>query len=344
MGVNAVGGPNLGLGGLGLGAGGLVNLQGASAPSGPSASEIFALLGKGASQNAGMSSSSGAASLSSLQGLGNTVMAAASGHHGVSHHTHLPHGGLAMGLNSMNLVPGTSSSGLIPGGLSQQAGIESSSLDSSYGLVGLLQVIKSGSADSIHSNSGPKDLSMLAIGTDLHGLSLNLASSDQLFPSFAHPWAEVPVAKEPVYILPNSYRMSQPALKTGHLAKFHESTLLYMFYAMPRDILQAYAAQELYSREWKYHTELKAWFKKDSGQATDSKTPGTSAQQSAWHYWDLGSWSARPYAGAVVTVPASQLAAGFLHDDDAKVKHAAAQPAAVGTTSAPAPSDGIIQR
>ena len=48
-----------------------------------------------------------------------------------------------------------------------------------------------------------------------------------------------------------------PPLKTSHLSKFQLETLFYIFYAMPRDVLQAYAAQELYQRDWQYHRDLK---------------------------------------------------------------------------------------
>ena len=56
--------------------------------------------------------------------------------------------------------------------------------------------------------------------------------------------------------------MQPPALKTGHLSKFQLETLFYIFYALPKDVLQAYAAQELYTREWRYHAESKLWFKR----------------------------------------------------------------------------------
>jgi CCR4-NOT transcriptional regulation complex NOT5 subunit len=47
--------------------------------------------------------------------------------------------------------------------------------------------------------------------------------------------------------------MSPAELKTGHLEKFQLETLFYIFYAMPKDQLQGFAAQELYNRKWKYH-------------------------------------------------------------------------------------------
>jgi CCR4-NOT transcription complex subunit 2 len=38
-----------------------------------------------------------------------------------------------------------------------------------------------------------------------------------------------------------------------------EETLFYIFYSMPHDEAQLYAAEELASRGWAYHKELKAW-------------------------------------------------------------------------------------
>src|SRR6185437_4769396 len=51
---------------------------------------------------------------------------------------------------------------------------------------------------------------------------------------------------EPDYVLPYCYYMQPPALKTSHLAKFKPETRFYIFYNMPKDTLQVYAAKELY--------------------------------------------------------------------------------------------------
>ena len=62
--------------------------------------------------------------------------------------------------------------------------------------------------------------------------------------------------------LPTCYFVNPPALKTGHLSKFTLEILFYIFYGMPKDALQAHAAQELHSREWRYHVEHQLWFKR----------------------------------------------------------------------------------
>jgi CCR4-NOT transcription complex subunit 2 len=108
-----------------------------------------------------------------------------------------------------------------------------------YGLLGLLRVIR----------MTDPDLNTLALGSDLTTLGLNLNSSKPLYATFASPWADGPATSEPQFALPSCYFMAQaPPLKHAHLQKFQLETLFHIFYAMPKDLLQAYAAAELYHR------------------------------------------------------------------------------------------------
>ena len=34
----------------------------------------------------------------------------------------------------------------------------------------------------------------------------------------------------------------------------------YMFYQMPKDVVQVHAAKELYRRNWRYHKEMRHWY------------------------------------------------------------------------------------
>lgn len=53
-------------------------------------------------------------------------------------------------------------------------------------------------------------------------------------------------------------------IKPAYFSKFSLETLFYMFYYMPRDTLQLFAAEELYKRKWKYHSEYSVWFSTES--------------------------------------------------------------------------------
>jgi hypothetical protein len=184
-----------------------------------------------------------------------------------------------------------------------------------YGLLGLLGIIRMAEREVT-------PVTMLATGIDFTSLNLNLSSPEPLNSGFSHPWGEVPVAKEPAFNLPACYKVPQPALKTGHFSKFDVGTLLYIFYSMPKDILQAHAAQELYNREWRYQKDMKMWFRRET--PVVGGTP-------VYVYWDITIWEKKIYSGNVAT-----LVAGFLTEDETRVKipQAATVPPGVG----PAPA------
>ncbi|KAM6595727.1 probable NOT transcription complex subunit VIP2 isoform X1 [Cannabis sativa] len=120
-----------------------------------------------------------------------------------------------------------------------------------YGLLGLLSVIRM---------SDP-DLTSLALGIDLTTLGLNLNSTENLHKTFGSPWSDEPAKGDPEFNVPQCYYAKQPpSLHQGYFAKFTVETLFYIFYSMPKDEAQLYAANELYNRGWFYHKEHRLWF------------------------------------------------------------------------------------
>ncbi|KAI9195828.1 hypothetical protein LWI28_018488 [Acer negundo] len=120
-----------------------------------------------------------------------------------------------------------------------------------FGLLGLLSVIKM---------SDP-DLTSLALGIDLTTLGLNLNSTENLHKTFGSPWSDEPAKGDPEFIVPQCYYAKQPpALHLGYFAKFSVETLFYIFYSMPKDEAQLFAANELYNKGWFFHKELRHWF------------------------------------------------------------------------------------
>jgi CCR4-NOT transcription complex subunit 2 len=111
--------------------------------------------------------------------------------------------------------------------------------------------------------------------------------------------------------LPTCYFVSPPALKTGHLSKFTLEILFYIFYGMPKDALQAYAAQELHNREWRYHVEHQLWFKR--AVPGDGIDLGDGSPK--YIYFDYRSWDRRHFTGSI-----QDLAQGFLSEDDVRVR------------------------
>jgi CCR4-NOT transcription complex subunit 2 len=111
--------------------------------------------------------------------------------------------------------------------------------------------------------------------------------------------------------LPTCYFVNPPALKTGHLSKFTLEILFYIFYGMPKDALQAYAAQELHNREWRYHVEHQLWFKR--AVPGDGIDLGDGSPK--YIYFDYRSWDRRHFTGSI-----QDLAQGFLSEDDVRVR------------------------
>jgi CCR4-NOT transcription complex subunit 2 len=129
--------------------------------------------------------------------------------------------------------------------------------------------------------------------------------------------------------------MHTPSLKTEHLSKFQLETLFYMFYSMPRDILQACAAQELYRREWRYHGELRLWLKVRGPQDLMQSHPNVQ-----FIYFEVSAWETRLFnqnsggsgtgsAGASSSSAAAAsasiggrggLTSGLLSEEETKVK------------------------
>ncbi|XP_039037634.1 probable NOT transcription complex subunit VIP2 isoform X1 [Hibiscus syriacus] len=120
-----------------------------------------------------------------------------------------------------------------------------------FGLLGLQSLIKM---------TNP-DLTSLALGIDLTTLGLNLNSSENLHKTFSSPWSDEPAKGDPEFTVPQCYYAKQPpALHQGYFSKFTVDTLFYIFYSMPKDEAQLYAANELYNRGWFYHKEHRMWF------------------------------------------------------------------------------------
>jgi len=145
-----------------------------------------------------------------------------------------------------------------------------------YGLLGILKVIR----------MTDTDLNTLALGTDLTSLGLNLNSADCIYPTFSSVWSETP-GRQDEFSLPDCYLEHSCQIKASHLKKIQQETLFYVFYNMPRDVLQCYAAGELYERRWAYHAEYKKWFFWHKG------------PPSRWDYFEPATWKIQPFEGDV---------------------------------------------
>lgn len=154
----------------------------------------------------------------------------------------------------------------------------SGSLPDRFGLLGLLSVIR----------MTDQDLTTLALGTDLTTLGLNLNSPENLYKTFGSPWADAPVRPEPEYQVPACYLHTPPRLQPGYFSKFQQDTLFYIFYSMPGDEAQLFAADELASRNWWFHKELKMWLRHVPN--TDATAKSDRFERSSFYVFDTSTW------------------------------------------------------
>lgn len=148
-----------------------------------------------------------------------------------------------------------------------------------FGLRGLLSVIRM---------SDP-DLTSLALGIDLTTLGLNLNSTENLHKTFGSPWSDEPAKGDPEYAVPQCYYAKQPPpLSQAYFSKFQLDTLFYVFYSMPKDEAQLYAANELYNRGWFYHRDLHLWFTRVSNMEPLVKT--SAYERGSYICFDPNTW------------------------------------------------------
>ncbi|XP_025832151.1 CCR4-NOT transcription complex subunit 2 [Agrilus planipennis] len=162
--------------------------------------------------------------------------------------------------------------------------IPASMVNDQFGIVGLLTFIRAAETDP--------NLVSLALGQDLTALGLNLNSPDNLYPTFGGPWAEHPCRPQdidfhvpPEYLVNSAIRDKLAALK---LNRYKDDLLFFLFYNYCGDVLQIAAATELYSREWRYHTEEKMWITQVPGMVLMEKT--STYERGTYYFFDANNW------------------------------------------------------
>lgn len=144
-----------------------------------------------------------------------------------------------------------------------------------YGLLGILPIIRAPTKES-----GP-----LAFGMELTALFPTISSPEPVHSTFAGPWAAGPIKREPDFQIPPAYLVSPPPKLSDKIELFSDDTLFYIFYTMPKDLMQVSAARTLVKREWMYHKELKVWFKR-----VQIHTKTQTSETGTFSYMDISRW------------------------------------------------------
>ena len=158
-----------------------------------------------------------------------------------------------------------------------------SAVGDSFGLLGLQPVVTQAS-DTIDS----ANMLMLTRGFDLNQLGLQLVQQDPLSATFSSPWLDTPPTIQPDFKIPSCYVVQSPHIKYTLFQRFQLETLFYVFYSMPRDILQMAAAHELYNRDWRYHKQLRMWLTKPPGEEPTVKQQHF--ERGNYVVWNADAW------------------------------------------------------
>ncbi|KAL4777850.1 hypothetical protein BDW60DRAFT_10863 [Aspergillus nidulans var. acristatus] len=166
-------------------------------------------------------------------------------------------------------------------GAEQQPLTEMSELDK-FGLAGLLRMIHSDSAD----------VASLAIGQDLMTLGLDLNQPEPLHSTFVSPFvASVPgVPLEQDFALPSCYSVANVQPLQSRMTSFSDETLFYIFYSMPRDVMQEVAAEELMGRKWRYHKIERCWLTRDDSYPGPVDVERGVSERGVYLIWDPATW------------------------------------------------------
>jgi CCR4-NOT transcription complex subunit 2 len=168
-----------------------------------------------------------------------------------------------------------------------------------FGLAGLLRMI--------HSES--PDVASLAVGQDLMTLGLDLNQAEYALPSFlslciffdslrplhtsfATPFVSsmsaVPLEQD--FSLPACYNVANIQPLQSRIPGFSDETLFYIFYSMPRDIMQELVAEELMGRKWRYHKLERCWLTRDETYPGPVDVERGVSERGVYLLWDPASW------------------------------------------------------
>ena len=107
--------------------------------------------------------------------------------------------------------------------------------------------------------------------------------------------------------VPTSFYNKQ-FLTPNHFSKFSEETLFYIFYYLPKDSLQTYAAEELYKRKWKFHIEYNIWFNNENNDKLDNnniseKNDKNEKNDKVYLFFNPNEWKTMKYVFDPITDP-----------------------------------------
>lgn len=110
--------------------------------------------------------------------------------------------------------------------------------------------------------------------------------------SFASPFvasmSAVPLEQD--FAIPSCYNVANVQPLQSRIPSFSDETLFYIFYSMPRDVLQELVAEELMGRKWRYHKVERCWLTRDENYPGPVDVERGVSERGVYLWWDPASW------------------------------------------------------
>lgn len=92
------------------------------------------------------------------------------------------------------------------------------------------------------------------------------------------------------FSLPACYSVANVQPLQSRIPSFSDESLFYIFYSMPRDIMQELAAEELMSRKWRYHKIERCWLTRDETYPGPVDVERNVSERGVYLLWDPTNW------------------------------------------------------
>ena len=98
------------------------------------------------------------------------------------------------------------------------------------------------------------------------------------------------VPLEQDFALPSCYNVANIQPLQSRIPSFSDETLFFIFYSMPRDIMQELVAEELMGRKWRYHKIERCWLTRDETYPGPVDVDRGVSERGVYLLWDPASW------------------------------------------------------
>ena len=113
-----------------------------------------------------------------------------------------------------------------------------------------------------------------------------------LHTSFASPFvasmSAIPMEQD--FSLPSCYSVANIQPLQSRIPSFSDETLFYIFYSMPRDMIQELVAEELMGRKWRYHKIERCWLTRDEAYPGPIDVERGVSERGVYLLWEAASW------------------------------------------------------